>query len=140
MSRLKAHAELQRPILEAEDIGKIFQNVEDLVDLHERLYSELKNLSSQNKLASAELGKLLLKFIPFFKLYNSYVMGFESAAALANALRKKNKDLAFFLDVCELVEKNTLESFLIMPVQRLPRYILLLTGLLKNTGRNFMPC
>eukprot|EP01095_Lingulamoeba_sp_RSL-Kostka_P017853 TRINITY_DN9529_c0_g2_i1.p1 TRINITY_DN9529_c0_g2~~TRINITY_DN9529_c0_g2_i1.p1 ORF type:complete len:247 (+),score=57.52 TRINITY_DN9529_c0_g2_i1:3-743(+) len=50
--------------------------------------------------------------------------------------RKNNKKFASFLKKLEKdrsLKNLSLESFLIMPVQRVPRYVMLLTDLLKNT-------
>jgi len=46
---------------------------------------------------------------------------------------KTNENLRNFLELNQKCEQATLESYLIMPIQRLPRYLLLLEELIKTT-------
>jgi len=47
--------------------------------------------------------------------------------------REENGALHFFIEMNERCQGSDISSYLIMPIQRLPRYILLLQELLKNT-------
>lgn len=65
---------------------------------------------------------------PLFFIYIPYVNGYEKATNLVRELLKSNKD---FAKLCSESAKQTtgqlnLSSLLILPVQRLPRYQLLL--------------
>jgi len=52
-------------------------------------------------------------------------------------IREQNEEAYVFLKIHEKAAGNKqLDSFLIMPVQRLPRYLLLLKELIKNTPSN----
>ncbi|EGC32781.1 hypothetical protein DICPUDRAFT_81422 [Dictyostelium purpureum] len=76
-----------------------------------------------------------------FKKYSDYIIGYDASVTLLARLRKK-KDFENFLVKCRNDSRcNGLDisSLLIMPVQRLPRYILLLNELLKNTPESH-PC
>lgn len=70
------------------------------------------------------------------KTYSTYINNFDNSALTIGKLRKSNKKFSKFCD--KQVENpesrgQTLESLLIMPVQRIPRYILLLRELIKNS-------
>jgi len=70
------------------------------------------------------------------KIYSHYIRNYDRAAELLATLKKENETLQEFIKVQEakpLMGNLTLESHLIMPVQRLPRYQLLLDTLLKYT-------
>jgi len=65
--------------------------------------------------------------------YLSYLKNYDDAADLLAQLRNKNKAFRFFLEWAEASDDLDLESFLIMPLQRLPRYNLLFTELVKDS-------
>jgi len=70
------------------------------------------------------------------KIYSHYIRNFDRAAELLATLKKDNENLREFIKEREAksdMANLTLESHLIMPVQRLPRYQLLLDTLLKYT-------
>lgn len=71
----------------------------------------------------------------FLKVYTSYVQNFNTSMAAIERVSRK-KDVATYFQQCkEHPEGKSLDlaSFLIMPVQRIPRYNLLLTDMFKNT-------
>lgn len=72
------------------------------------------------------------------KMYTSYVQNFSGATQTLGKLLtdKKYERFKVYVDQCRSdprCQGLSLESFLVMPVQRIPRYKLLLTELLKNT-------
>ncbi|KAF2074898.1 hypothetical protein CYY_003817 [Polysphondylium violaceum] len=73
-----------------------------------------------------------------FRMYSTYIITYDSAMTTLARLKKK-KDFSNFLDKAKGDSRANgldLTSLLIMPVQRLPRYVLLLNELLKNTPEN----
>jgi len=68
-------------------------------------------------------------------MYSTYVNGFSAAMITISKCKAKNTEFVAFLESAHesSSSKLDLQSYLIMPVQRLPRYVLLLTELLKNT-------
>ncbi|KAK5579913.1 hypothetical protein RB653_009602 [Dictyostelium firmibasis] len=73
-----------------------------------------------------------------FKMYSNYIIGYDASVTLLARLRKK-KDFSNFLEKCRNDSRCNgldLNSILIMPVQRLPRYVLLLSELIKQTPPN----
>jgi len=81
------------------------------------------------------IGDLLIEFIETLRLYAVYAVGQDSALASAEELIKK-KDIAAHFQKCEsnpLCKGNTVNSFLIKPIQRLCKYPLLLRELVKHT-------
>lgn len=78
--------------------------------------------------------EVLLKNADFLKIYTSYVNNYESMIATLTLLGK-NRNFDKFLAETES-ESMTLPSYLILPVQRIPRYCLLLRELQKCTAED----
>lgn len=81
------------------------------------------------------IGDIFCKFAPLFPMYSNYSHAHEFASfAFANGT-KKSRDFAEFVQSAESqprVGNHTLQSLLIMPIQRVLRYNLLLTDMLKD--------
>lgn len=132
--RLEVLNNLGAGYLTEEEITAIFQNVEHIYELHHKLYKELREAMWEKRLLK-DVGKLMLKYTPFFRLYITYVNDYEKGLELLQTTREKNNKFEFFLAVSEKVEESSLESLMITPVQRIPRYLLLLQTLIKDVER-----
>eukprot|EP01102_Stenamoeba_stenopodia_P020019 TRINITY_DN7682_c0_g1_i1.p1 TRINITY_DN7682_c0_g1~~TRINITY_DN7682_c0_g1_i1.p1 ORF type:complete len:920 (-),score=198.74 TRINITY_DN7682_c0_g1_i1:189-2948(-) len=123
------------------ELKQIFLNVDMIVSIHNEL---LKNLEEKlnNWRESQILGDIFMRIAPFMKMYNEYANNYEQAANLlaSKLVIKEGKVNVFAQKLWELEqasgEGNPLPSLIIMPIQRIPRYNLLLADLLKNTPRN----
>lgn len=137
MLRLAKYEEMApdvRPMMDREEIARVFLNLSDIFDLQQKLYAELKQLRFERELLGPRLGKVLLTYTPFFKLYASYVNGYEASQELLRRLREERPQLDSFFRHCELVEGGRISDFMIQPVQRVPRYALLLRAIEKVTA------
>ena len=93
-------------------------------------------LVSADNAGCVEVGGVMYQFSPFFKMYNQYVAGHSAALTLLQELTAAEGAFAEWLRRTEMsppCSGQTLQSFLIMPVQRVPRYALLLKELLGHT-------
>lgn len=102
--------------------------------LLEGIEQRLRNWSDEQA-----LGDIFIKLTDFLRIYVDYVNNFEHSVALTDKLKKKNQEFDKFLIKAEKIPACrglTFESFLIMPVQRVPRYVMLLMDLLKNTWKD----
>eukprot|EP01103_Thecamoeba_quadrilineata_P016888 TRINITY_DN5796_c0_g1_i1.p1 TRINITY_DN5796_c0_g1~~TRINITY_DN5796_c0_g1_i1.p1 ORF type:complete len:709 (-),score=119.69 TRINITY_DN5796_c0_g1_i1:268-2394(-) len=83
------------------------------------------------------IGEIFLKIVDFLKVYTKYCQNFDSAMRLLENLIKLNPKLDDFLYQNSMFNPETkgldLPQYLIMPVQRIPRYHLLLSDLLRHT-------
>lgn len=50
----------------------IFQNVEHIYELHHKLYKDLREAMWEKRLLK-DMGRLMLQYTPFFRLYITYV-------------------------------------------------------------------
>jgi hypothetical protein len=119
------------PIVSDDDINGIFSNARTIYSFNVVL---LQALSAKTE----PIGKIFVRLTPFFKSYTLYSKTFDDATALMQRLKKSNADFRKFLE--RQAKKHTdvqsldlLDAMLITPIQRIPRYNLLLQDLIKNT-------
>lgn len=113
------------------------RNVESILSVNQEFLSELEE-RMENWHPHQILSDIFIKYLPRFQVYSKYVNGYHS---LINTLLKEmeNTHFASFLEKarqdprCRFLELN---DFIIMPIQRLPRYILLLSALQKYTDNS----
>ncbi|KAG2382824.1 hypothetical protein C9374_004791 [Naegleria lovaniensis] len=81
------------------------------------------------------IGKPFEHLVPFLKTYTTYINNHDRATELFENLKKKKK-FKEFLSECYQMQKGIKSdfcSFLILPIQRIPRYKMLLSEILCNT-------
>jgi len=83
------------------------------------------------------LGDLFLEQLPILKHYAPYLQGYAPASAALHYLSQHHRPTKTLIERFEVeqqkINRLNVPSFLVMPVQRLPRYVLLLTDLKKYT-------
>jgi hypothetical protein len=94
----------------------------------------LLKLKQNDQLHTNMLAQTLAMFSHFFRAYHPYVTGALEASQRVETLRRNNGDFATFCDVSERQQRARLNALLILPVQRLPRYELLLVDLCAETA------
>lgn len=96
-----------------------------------------KELLAAMEASTDVIGKVFLELAPYLKFYSTYANDFEKATKLVEDWTEKHKAFRALLANQESrpeVQKK-LNSLLITPVQRIPRYKLLLDDVIKNTPR-----
>ena len=129
--RLKHSITLKRQILASDEISKIFGNIEEIFKLNEAFLKDLETASVTGQLIQ-QIPGLLQHYLKDFKCYSIYSIYYESAMKYLSQLRDQREEFKKFLELEELCENTSLESFLITPVQRVPRYLLLTEILVKQ--------
>jgi len=85
--------------------------------------------------SEGDVGAVFQQWIPFFKPYKFYAINHEKASILLRQLQKRPEFVAFETRQQNIVNQNIL-GLIILPVQRPPRYKLLLKELIKQTPKN----
>jgi len=83
------------------------------------------------------VGSVFLEMIPFLPIYTEYVNNYTVAVETLQTLVKKNSSFASTLNSCgsqQFHGRLGLESLMIVPIQRIPRYRMLLGELLNLTS------
>ncbi|XP_048780867.2 rho guanine nucleotide exchange factor 39-like [Ostrea edulis] len=107
--------------------SQIFSNAEQIMEVNKTLLEYMEQTS---------VGEAFQYLAPFLKLYSSYANNHENAITLMQEWRQKSAGFNEFIQNQE--EKPDMmglkvNALLITPVQRVPRYKLLLEDLLGNT-------
>eukprot|EP01006_Ploeotia_vitrea_P045921 TRINITY_DN66979_c8_g2_i1.p1 TRINITY_DN66979_c8_g2~~TRINITY_DN66979_c8_g2_i1.p1 ORF type:complete len:636 (+),score=322.91 TRINITY_DN66979_c8_g2_i1:33-1940(+) len=121
----------EKKLLSAQEMSEMFSNVESIFMFHTTFLADLERVGEDGDIAS-----VFVKLGDFLRMYTQYVSGYDKCLASVNKLRESKKFQRF------LAEKRKdpaclgldLMSFLIMPVQRIPRYEMLLREIKKNTA------
>lgn len=124
----------EKTILSPVEFEGQFGKLELIRDMHEKLYEELENISQND--GPMKIGKTFKNFSHFLKMYKQYLACFEGAMLKRAKLVTSNKKFANFLELARQDPRcmgMTFESFLVEPVQRVPRYRMLLEEVLKCT-------
>eukprot|EP01104_Vermistella_antarctica_P015309 TRINITY_DN498_c0_g1_i2.p1 TRINITY_DN498_c0_g1~~TRINITY_DN498_c0_g1_i2.p1 ORF type:complete len:1180 (-),score=399.95 TRINITY_DN498_c0_g1_i2:156-3695(-) len=82
------------------------------------------------------LGDIFLQITGFLKVYTQYVKAYGASLAIMRTHKTSNPEFSRFLAKCEMhpeVGMKDIGAFLILPVQRIPRYEMLLRELVKHT-------
>jgi len=96
-----------------------------------------KELLVAMEVSTDKIGKVFLDLAPYLKFYSTYANDFKKATQLVEDHMERNKSFRALIARQESrpeVQKK-LNALLITPVQRIPRYKLLLDDIIKNTPR-----
>ena len=125
-----------------QEIVQIFANTEDILLFNQAMFGELQERVSRSlDHPETVLSDIFLSRDQFLPLYSLYLNNYDMATLMLKFNRKKFKPFkkllkAFEADQASKPNGLELESFLITPVQRMPRYLLLLKELFKYTPNN----
>jgi len=111
------------------DVQIMFSNVETLRSLNQNILDQL-DVRLKDWGPHQKIGDIFVQFAPFLKMYTAYGQGYQLALDKYNEINKDNVDI---LNNLRGSRPMSLEHLLIMPIQRVPRYNLLLQDLLKKT-------
>ena len=120
---------------EIEDFLTVFSNLESIKTLHEKLYAKLQQRFLHYHHFSL-FGEVFQEFLPFFKIYFIYCEEFEGNMKFLNKFIKTNEKIRKFIEKKEYqpdLNNQDLTSLLIMPVQRICKYVLFLKDLIRYT-------
>ncbi|XP_075218601.1 FYVE, RhoGEF and PH domain-containing protein 2-like [Lycorma delicatula] len=118
-----------------EMVSQMFSNIKSLYKFHNEFLLPQLEQRMQNWANEQKIGDIMKNFAPFLKLYTEYVKNFDNAMNIINVLYAKNRKFAALLDELHRLPECgnlTLTHHMLSPVQRLPRYQLLLNDYLKK--------
>eukprot|EP01129_Flabellula_baltica_P007176 TRINITY_DN2757_c0_g1_i1.p1 TRINITY_DN2757_c0_g1~~TRINITY_DN2757_c0_g1_i1.p1 ORF type:complete len:609 (-),score=139.79 TRINITY_DN2757_c0_g1_i1:53-1687(-) len=121
----------EQGILDDQKISSIFskKELEIILIYNQQLRSQLLNIVNDDFNYYTAIGKVIDGITKYFKVYTVYVNFYETAISLLTEELKKNERFRRFFDDDGL----SLQSSLVLPIQRPPRYVMLLKDLVKNT-------
>ncbi|XP_023023743.2 rho guanine nucleotide exchange factor 4 [Leptinotarsa decemlineata] len=118
----------EQKLLRADDFQVLFGNIGTIYNVNKELLEEL-NVGVDN------VARAFTKIGPFLKLYSVYAYEFKNILNILQNARSLNPQFAKFVESQESRPEvqNKLSALLITPIQRVPRYKLLLTQLHRLT-------
>jgi len=115
---------------------QVFSNLHEIVGVNTSFLSELATVMDSWDDVDSCVGPTMSSFAPYFKCYSVYAASYASAVFLLEHEIQTNTELCEFRhDVVSTqgTSPHRLNNLLVTPVQRVPRYLLLLKELKKNT-------
>ncbi|CAN2389098.1 Guanine nucleotide exchange factor for Rho/Rac/Cdc42-like GTPases [Pristimantis euphronides] len=130
-------------LLTREQLAVVFSNIQELIDLNEKFLEVLQEEIDQafdqgdDDLMTVCIGEIFLEFVNMLPSFQTYCLQQPTSMATLNALEKEKELLRIFLDVSQndntALRRMNLRSFLMAPLQRVTKYPLLLSRILKST-------
>ncbi|XP_063256916.1 uncharacterized protein LOC134552292 isoform X1 [Prinia subflava] len=130
-------------LLSQEQLQGIFSNIQELIDLNESFLEILQEEIDQafdqgdDDLMTVCIGEIFLEFVNMLPAFQTYCLQQSSSVNMLNALEKEKELLRIFLNVSQndntALRRMNLRSFLMAPLQRVTKYPLLLSRIIKAT-------
>merc|ERR1711878_108359 len=130
-------------LLTSELLATIFLNVDELIQVNNKFAKMLKDAMNssldqgEEDFQSIRIGAIFLESIGMLRAFESYCTRQGSASLILTTLEREKELLRVFLKVSQMencmLRRMNLSSFLMVPVQRVTKYPLLLSRLLKVT-------
>lgn len=124
-----------KPILPLDEVKAIFSSLEVICAYNDNLLEQLQP-RVQDWSPQQRLGDIFLQICGFLKVYTNYVANYNVSIYTLNRCRTKKEKFAQWLAEREALsdlQGLKLGALLILPVQRIPRYQLLLSSLSQHT-------
>ncbi|KAG2387726.1 hypothetical protein C9374_001320 [Naegleria lovaniensis] len=122
-----------------DELDILFLNINQILQCNQVLLQKLNDQVSdhqQGKTSCVKFGIVFKEMAVWFKLYTDYINNHELATTTHDNLMEKKKKFAAFMEKQQNNPKCKnlpLAAYLIQPVQRIPRYRLLLADVIKLT-------
>lgn len=125
----------QQKIVSREEMDSLLLNLDEIVSLSSQLFGLLEEVVIVYQEATTTVGDVFLQFGPNFAVYFQYVAKQGHAKQVLYNLRKNRAWARFSVEFARS-SGGTLESYLALPLQRLPQYLFLLNQLKTETSEN----
>jgi hypothetical protein len=112
----------------------MFGNIVSIMRFNETLLGKLEKRMKNFDPETTLIGDIFITLVPFLSIYTDYCCNYGEGMSLVNKVRSENPEFAQAM-IQSAIDSNgmDLQDFCITPVQRVPRYRLLLEMLIKNT-------
>ncbi|XP_070612531.1 FYVE, RhoGEF and PH domain-containing protein 4 isoform X1 [Erythrolamprus reginae] len=127
--------EANRGSFPAEVVNKIFSNISSINQFHSQFLLPELEKRMQEWDTNPRISDILQKLAPFLKMYGEYVKNFDNAMELVKTWTERSP---CFKSIIQDIQKQkvcgnlTLQHHMLEPVQRIPRYEMLLKDYLRK--------
>ncbi|XP_050182759.1 FYVE, RhoGEF and PH domain-containing protein 2 [Myiozetetes cayanensis] len=112
-----------------EVVKMIFSNISSIYQFHSEFFLPELRKRMEDWNCNPRIGDVIQKLAPFLKMYGEYVKNFDKAVELITAWSEKSppfQELIADIQKRKVCANLTLQHHMLEPVQRIPRYELLL--------------
>ncbi|XP_029034160.1 FYVE, RhoGEF and PH domain-containing protein 4-like isoform X1 [Osmia bicornis bicornis] len=123
------------PMFPPETVQHMFSNIKSIYKFHHDFLLPQLEERMENWESDPRIGDIMKNFAPFLKMYTEYVKNFDYAMNLIQSLQTKVARFAAIINEIQKLDecaKLSLPHHMLSPIQRLPRYELLLKDYLRN--------
>nr|XP_014348103.1 PREDICTED: FYVE, RhoGEF and PH domain-containing protein 4 isoform X2 [Latimeria chalumnae] len=116
-------------------VNKIFSNISSINAFHSKFLLPDLEKRMEEWSSTPRIGDILLKLAPFLKMYGEYVKNFDNAIQLVKVWTDRSPQFKATIQEIqkqEICGSLTLQHHMLEPVQRIPRYEMLLKDYLKK--------
>ncbi|KAL6051025.1 RhoGEF domain-containing protein [Balamuthia mandrillaris] len=114
-------------------ISSLFDSLQRITQLTKEILTELKKVLE----TTGKVGEVFVKRAALLKMYSSFINTYDAASEKLTEARQKNSDLNETIQkFCSSNGVADISFYLILPIQRLPRYEMLISGILKYTAES----
>ncbi|XP_061488446.1 FYVE, RhoGEF and PH domain-containing protein 2 isoform X4 [Rhineura floridana] len=118
-----------------EVVKMIFSNISSIYQFHAQFFLPELQKRVENWDSNPRIGDIIQKVAPFLKMYSEYVKNFDKAVELITTWSEKSlpfQELISSIQRREISANLTLQHHMLEPVQRIPRYELLLKDYIRK--------
>uniref|UniRef100_A0A6B2L220 DH domain-containing protein n=1 Tax=Arcella intermedia TaxID=1963864 RepID=A0A6B2L220_9EUKA len=137
---LKANLETKNAVCTKKEVNKIFGSIEVVRNINAEFLARITYWLKVKFPHTAGFADLLLTIAPALNLYVDYVNNYDEARDTFEKLKENNSDFVNWMNNRKSQSGlvGDLSNLLITPVQRVPRYELLIRELIKHTSEKHM--
>ena len=121
-------------LLSEAEFNILFNNLLDVIELNRELHDLISN--PENRDSIGEVFYNFLRSSSIKEIYEKYIQGYDNSVVMNIKLLKQEKYHNYIQDQLKENSHLDLPSYLIAPVQRLPRYLLLLKTLIEISDQS----
>nr|XP_020469471.1 FYVE, RhoGEF and PH domain-containing protein 1 isoform X2 [Monopterus albus] len=121
----------------------IFSNICSIYCFHQQFLLPALQKRMEEWDSNPRIGDILQKLAPFLKMYGEYVKNFDRAMELVNTWMERSTQFKTIIQEIQREERCgnlTLQHHMLEPVQRIPRYELLLKDYLHRLPEDALDC
>ncbi|KAL0490143.1 gxcJJ [Acrasis kona] len=126
---------MSKSIIQNDNLNTLYTVLGAIMD-----FSKVLVINIQNSIDGDNIGEKLLMIIPFLKIYQDYFNNYQKVADVIRHEKNNNKKFLEWITktekMCQKDNRLGMMSYMIQPVQRIPRYNLLLKELLNQTNES----
>eukprot|EP01129_Flabellula_baltica_P008460 TRINITY_DN3365_c0_g1_i2.p1 TRINITY_DN3365_c0_g1~~TRINITY_DN3365_c0_g1_i2.p1 ORF type:complete len:609 (-),score=115.65 TRINITY_DN3365_c0_g1_i2:388-2214(-) len=125
-------------ILKPDDFDKLFseRNLGVIIAYASHFKKQLEGVINSDTNYYTRIGSTINQVSAFFKVYIAYVNDYDDATKVLTRVITEDKEFKRVLNTMEKEHETLLQSLQILPIQRVPRYVMLLSDILKTTSHH----